>query len=86
MAGFLATIGFFFIMEGFNCIFPYYDENPITASIYGGYHENIGCFCKWEKEDFIYNAETDKWELAPDASRKRNKKHKGRKRGGSGLR
>ena len=41
MGGFLAAIGFFFVMEGFNCIFPYYDENVITASVYGGYHENI---------------------------------------------
>ena len=39
-----------------------------------------------KKEDFIYNKDTGKWELSPDASRKRSKKHRGRKRGGLGLR
>ena len=64
---------------------PYYNENLLTEISDGKYHENIGCICKWEKEDFIYNAETEKWELSPNASRKRIKKDK-RRRGGNGLR
>ena len=69
-----------------NCMFPYYTENTWTENANGEYHENIGCICKWEKEDFIYNSETDKWDLAPDASRKRGKGKRGKRRGGSGLR
>jgi hypothetical protein len=80
------SIGIFLVSEALNCAFPYYSENIWSEKSNGIYHENIGCFCSWEKEDFVYNADTGKWDLAPDASRKRGKKGKGRRRGGNGLR
>ena len=82
---FALTIGAVFILEIGNCLFPYYSENPITDKEWE-YHQNIGFLCAWEKEDFIYNEETGKWDLAPDAGRNRNKGKKNRKRGGNGLR
>ena len=86
MEGFIGSIVFFFVMELYNCLNPSYVENKWTENLNGGYYESIGCFCAWEKEDFIYNKQEDKWVLSPDASRKRSKKHRGRKRGGGGLR
>ena len=85
MIGFMSTIAFFFIAEAVNCAFPYYSENIWTEKFNNEYHENIGLFCAWEKEDFIYNEDTGKWDLAPDASRRRGKDQRGRRRGGSGL-
>ena len=85
MAEFLSIIIFFIIAETTNCMFPYYSENIITKKHNNEYHENIGLFCSWEKEDFIFNEDTGKWDLAPDASRKRGKGQRGRRRGGSGL-
>jgi hypothetical protein len=73
------------ILDIGNCLFPIYSENIWTEQSDGSYHEATGCLCSWEKEDFIYNAETEKWELSPNASRKRIKKDK-RRRGGNGLR
>ena len=86
MTNFLITLGIVFVAEIGNCIFPHYSESIWTEGNNGEYHENIGCLCKWEKGDFTYNSETDKWELAPDASRKRGKGQRGRRRGGGGLR
>ena len=84
MIGFLSTIVFFLIAEAANCAFPYYAENKLRE-IPNGYYESIGCFCAWEKEAFIFNEDTGKWDLAPDASRRRGKDQRGRRRGGSGL-
>ena len=86
MTGFLSTIGVVFILEIGNCVFPCYSENALTEKYNKQYHENIGLICAWEKEDFIYNNDTGKWDLAPDASRRRGKDQRGRRRGGSGLR
>ena len=85
MSGFLTSIFICFALEISNCLFPYYAENMLTEKEHG-YHENIGCICAWEKEDFIYNEETGKWDISPDASRKRDKGKGKRKRGGRGLR
>ena len=84
--GFFTSIIICFILELSNCAFPYYSENIWTERNNGVYYENIGCLCAWEKEGFIYNQETGKWDLSPDASRKRSKNKGKRKRGGSGLR
>ena len=86
MVEIFTSILVFLGLEACNCLFPTYNENIWTEKLNGNYHENIGWFCAWEKEEFIYNAEEGKWELSPDASRKRSKKHKGRRRGGNGLR
>ena len=82
----IISFSIFMAGEMLNCAFPYYSENKFTEIGTNEYHENIGCICKWEKEDFIYNNQSGSWELAPDASRKRYKKGKGRRRGGNGLR
>ena len=84
--GFIISILIFLGAETCNCLFPTYSENIWTEQSNGSYHENLGWICSWEKEDFIFNKQTGKWDLAPDASRKRGKKGKGRKRGGNGLR
>ena len=85
MTGFFTVIGITIILEIANCMFPRYAENIWTETA-NGYHENTGCICSWEKEDFVYNEETGKWDLATAASRKRGKGPRGRKRGGCGLR
>jgi hypothetical protein len=82
----IISASIFVVGEALNCMFPYYNENLLTEISDGKYHENIGCICKWEKEDFIYNAKSGKWDLSPDASRKRGKRHKGSRRIGGGLR
>ena len=82
----LTVVAITIILDIGNCLFPIYSENIWTEQSDGSYHEATGCFCSWEKEDFVYNADTGKWDLAPDASRKRGKKGKGRRRGGNGLR
>ena len=82
----LTVVGVAILLDIGNCLFPTYSENIWTEELNGSYRESIGCLCSWEKEDFIYNKQEDKWELSPDASRKRSKKHRGRKRGGGCLR
>jgi hypothetical protein len=83
--GFIISILIFLGTETCNCLLPTYNENIWTEQSDGSYHENTGWICSWEKEDFVYNAKEDTWELSPNANRKRSKKGS-KRRGGRGLR
>ena len=39
--------------DGLNCMYPYYD----------GEYVNSGIMCEWDKDNFYYNEECDKWIL-----------------------
>ena len=51
-------ISFYMLLmsECINCSFPYYAEDD----------ENIGLICQWDKENFYYSEECNKWVLKKD--------------------
>ena len=61
--GFKYTMGIWFILELLNCLVPLYTENLLTEQNNNIYHENIGCFCQWNKEKFVYDETKNRWIL-----------------------
>ena len=59
--GFKYIIGIWLIIELFNCLVPLYTENALTEQHNHVYHENIGCFCQWNKEKFMYDETKNRW-------------------------